>query len=271
MINEAALAAYRESQRNPPLTVTVAAHGQTFELALSNKYASAAEMVPLITRLFSKDRQTVVTSRALHARVGKSYKHNPWLERVKRECRLTEGEDFWEEEADPSTVEDRRTLAQSGGKPVVLTYFSLKAARKITLLSGTDEAHAFYEFIDAVLDAVAPKLLDEITALNRSLQHQAALADRNEIVAQQAMKQLGAPSVSAFEQASLKEGLLQRARAEAIQHQGAALHMWEQWSRAAHALEAGDVVSAKADLKQLSEKYGKYSDMLRHEPPWLEV
>jgi phage anti-repressor protein len=147
-------------------SITVHAHGKTFDLALDNKYASASQMIPLITRLFSKEPNTVVTSRSLHARLGKTYKHNSWLERVKKDCRLTLNEDYWEEEADPNSIEDRRLLAQNAGKPLTLTYFSLKAARKITLLSGSDEGHAFYEFVDAVLEAITPKLLDEIREMN---------------------------------------------------------------------------------------------------------
>jgi len=266
MINTDLLDAYAKQQASlntQKTSVTVHAHGKTWDLSLDNKYASASQMIPLITRLFSKEPSTVVTSRSLHARLGKTYKHNAWLERVKKECRLTLGEDFWEEEADPNSVEDRRILAQNAGRPVTLTYFSLKAARKITLLSGTDEAHAFYEFVDAVLDAIAPKLLDEITNLNKLITHQQALVDRNEALTLQAVKRLGAPSISAFEQSSIKDGLLQRARHEAAQHQSAALLFWEMTSKARRSPDPREA------LDYLHEKYGNYSDLSRDSPPWM--
>lgn len=266
MINHELLDAYSKQQASlntQTTSVTVHAHGKTWDLALDNKYAGPAQMIPLITRLFSKEPSTVVTSRSLHARLGKTYKHNAWLERVKKDCRLTLGEDFWEEEADPNSVEDRRILAQNGGRPVTLTYFSLKAARKITLLSGTDEAHAFYEFVDAVLEAITPKLLDEITDLNRTLSHQRALVDRNEALTLEAVKRLGAPSISAFEQASVKDGLLNRARHEAARAQAAALLFWEMTSKARRSQNPREA------LDYLHEKYGQYSDLSRDSPPWM--
>jgi hypothetical protein len=264
--HERAAQSFGEIKMTQTTSITVHAHGKTFDLALDNKYASASQMIPLITRLFSKEPNTVVTSRSLHARLGKTYKHNSWLERVKKDCRLTLNEDYWEEEADPNSIEDRRLLAQNAGKPLTLTYFSLKAARKITLLSGSDEGHAFYEFVDAVLEAITPKLLDEIREMNILIAHQRNIVDRNEALTLQAVKQAGAPSISAFEQASIKDGLLRRARAESALHEAAALLFWEMASKARRATNPK---ARQEALDYLYQKYGNYSDLSRDSPPWM--
>jgi hypothetical protein len=107
---------------------------------------------------------------------------------------------------------------------------------------------------------------EQLEHANQLPTHQQSLVDRNEALTLQAVKQAGAPSISAFEQASIKDGLLRRARAESALHEAAALLFWEMASKARRATNPK---ARQEALDYLYEKYGNYSDLSRDSPPWM--
>ena len=126
------------------------------------------------------------------------------------------------------------------------------------------------EYLFAVTKAfqktIEQEFKKQLEDANKLITHQQSLVDRNEALTLQAVKQAGAPSISAFEQASIKDGLLRRARAESTLHEAAALLFWEMTSKARRATNPK---ARQEALDYLYEKYGNYSDLSRDSPPWM--
>ncbi len=247
----------------------VAVKNQVLSVTIPEHLAPVAVLLPIVTRLFSTQKHTVVTHKDLYSRLGGGYRPGRWLESVIKDCRLEKGVDYFEELLDHSDPANFQAMAANKGVAPVYTYFTLKAARKITLRSKADDAHIFFEFVDAVLEAVVPSLLSKLTLANQETAHQRNLADRNEQVALQAVKKVDPKlNLSQFEMAEQMKARLGLTRAQLAEASQAALTFWEYSSKARRALAGSKPQLAVEALKYLDGLYGNYSDMLRDEPPW---
>ena len=242
---------------------------QPMTVVLPERLAPVAVLLPIVTRLFSKDKHTVVLAKDLFARLGGSYRPGRWLEGVIKDCRLEKDVDYFEVELDPSDPANFQAIAANKGVAPVYTYFTLKATRKITLRSSAEEAHIFFEFVDAVLDAVVPSLLTKLTAANQEATRQRSLADRNEAAALAAVKRIDPKlNITQFESAEQIKKRLGMAQERLCDAEGAAFTLWEYSSKARRALAASKPQQALEALEYLNKLYGNYSDLLRDEPPW---
>ena len=146
----------------------------------------------------------------------------------------------------------------------------LNTAQHVAARLDNEKGYQVREYLFAVTKAfqkaIEQEFKKQLEEANNLIAHQRNLVDRNEALTLQAVKQAGAPSISAFEQASIKDGLLRRARAESALHEAAALLFWEMASKARRATNPKTRQEA---LDYLYEKYGNYSDLSRDSPPWM--
>lgn len=249
--------------------IQVFINNQPLTVVLPERLAPVAVLLPIVTRLFSKDKHTVVLAKDLFAKLGGSYRPGRWLEAVVKDCRLEKDVDYFQVALDPSDPANFQAIAANRGVAPVYTYFTLKAARKITLRSSAEEAHIFFEFVDAVLDAVVPSLLTKLTAANQEALRQRSLADRNEAVALAAVRKVdGKLNITQFESAEQIKKRLGITQARLCDAEGAAFTLWEYSSKARRALAASKPQQAVEALQYLDKLFGNYSDLLRDEPPW---
>ena len=249
----------------PKFEVELFTHGRSLTLKLDQRHATAATLLPVLTRLFSKDKSTVVEAKTLFKRVGGGYQYGAWLKNVKVSCRLDEGIDFFSETLAGDTVEELKAIKRGEGS---LTYFTLKAARKITARSKTDEGHALLEFLDALAEAIVPSFLDQLIKKDAEItEHRrevCTLVDENRALA---LRQ-GYKSATDFTMKNQETKALKKAQTDAADHGAVAVEFWEYSTRALKALRAKDVPKAMTHLSYLTERFGEYDDLNRHEPPW---
>lgn len=273
MINEDLLETYNRQQKEKSLpTVTMGYGSGSVAVPLDPVFAALVPVLPIVSRLFATDAEPgdTVNARELHAALAIGRDYATWIAATIKSMHLVEGVHFVTVVADPSNKENWQDLMKSGGRARKDHFLTLNTAQHIAARLDNEKGYQVREYLFAVTKAfqktIELQFKKRLEDADKALTHQKSLVDRNEAVALEAVKRLGAPSIAAFEQAAHKEGLLQRAKDAAACHEAAALTFWEMTSRARRATTPQQRDDA---LDFLYRKYGNYSDLSRENPPWL--
>jgi phage anti-repressor protein len=270
MINTDLLDAYVKQHNESKLPTVTLRHGsESVTVSVNPIFEALIPVLPIVSKLFATDAEPgdTVNTRDLHAALGIGRDYSTWITSTIKSMNLIEGVHYVMVMTDPSKKENWPDLMKAGGRARKDYYLLLNTAQHIAARLDNEKGYQVREYLFAVTKAfqktIEQQFKKQLDDANKLVAHQRALVDRNEALTLQAVKKLGAPSISAFEQASVKDGLLQRARYEAAQHAAAALLFWEMTSKARRSSDP------REDLDYLHEKYGNYSDLSRDSPPWM--
>lgn len=148
-------------------------------------FSALAAALPVVVRLFNSDKSAVSDALSIYSMVGGAYTYPKWLARVKDDCRLVEGRDYFTVDLDPSIEENRAAIAKGRGQ---VTYMTLKSCRKVVMWAGKDESHLMFDYYDAVADAATPYLLKQLSATQEHLEgekrHNKAQREHNNLLAE---------------------------------------------------------------------------------------
>lgn len=231
-------------------------------------YEALSKALPIVVKLFSSDPSTVSDARDIHKMVGGTYRYRKWLELAIADCRLVEGRDFFTVEMDPSTEEGRAAIAKGQG---VLTYLTLKASRKVVIWANKDESHLLYDYLDAVADAVTPRLLAEINKANAEALLQKNRAGHFNALLDETTDSLNRLKLNgdSVVDAAKKAEQLPIVRSQLGKADSAARIMWETLTKIEQQLKAGKAKDAQHELEYPLNMFGKFDDFT--DSPWLEA
>jgi phage anti-repressor protein len=270
MINQELLDAYTRQQAESKLPTVTLRHGsESVSVPVNPIFAALIPVLPIVSKLFATDAEPgdTVNTRDLHAALGIGRDYSTWIAATIKSMNLVEGEHYVMVMTDPTKKENWPDLMKTGGRARKDYYLLLNTAQHIAARLDNEKGYQVREYLFAVTKAfqktIEHQFKKQLEDAGKLIAHQQNLVDRNEALTLQAVKRVGAPSITAFEQATIKDGLLQKARHEAAQHQAAALLFWEMTSKARRSS------NPKEALDYLHEKYGQYSDLSRDCPPWM--
>ncbi len=273
MINTNLLDSYSKQQEESNLPTVTLSHGsESVSVPVNPIFKALIPVLPIVSKLFATDAEPgdTVNTRDLHATLGIGRDYSTWITSTIKSMNLVEGVHYVMVQTDPAKRENWPDLMKSGGRARKDYYMLLNTAQHVAARLDNEKGYQVREYLFAVTKAfqkaIEQEFKKQLEEANNLIAHQRDLVDRNEALTLQAVKQAGAPSISAFEQASTKDGLLRRARAESALHEAAALLFWEMASKARRATNPKERHQA---LDYLYEKYGNYSDLSRDSPPWM--
>jgi hypothetical protein len=188
-------------QQNMQIKLFVA--GKEVEASIPDVFQAIHNALPLVQKFFNNDTQPFFTHRDIHALVGKTYKPAAWVDRVIDRCRLVEGKDYFTVLMDVNDPANAQAIIANKGKVPFVTYFTMKAARKVVVYSDTDDGHMLYDYIDAVAEAATPAIMRvydvEMAKANAKVISAKNRADNTEHLLQKSAKDYGFNSVASMQ------------------------------------------------------------------------
>lgn len=247
------------------ITVVMPHDKTQIQVNVSKVFETLAPVLPIVSRLFASDAKedATINTRDLHKALGVGRNHATWWNGVVDRLRLVEGTHF-------VTVDEPIVL--SGNKIPVHYYVSLNVAQHLSVLANTEQGYNIREYLFAVaktfhatIESGYRKQL--LAAKMENEEHHrevCTLIDENRALA---LKQ-GYKSATDFTMKNQETKALKKAQTDAADHGAVAVEFWEYSTRALKALRAKDVPKAITHLSYLTERFGEYDDLNRHEPPW---
>ncbi len=248
-----------------PVTINLKRGDDDLRVQIPAAYAALTKSLPLIMMLFGSKKDPAVSSRDLHAALGVARNHSSWLVPLLKSDKLVQGVDWVQVGLDAANQDDWDEIAANGGSRKTTTYFTPKAAARIAVLTKNEVGESIFNYMYAVTDAAT----DAVISLYKQ---QAAMARRDFLEGEKACaivaKQHGHKTVTGLLMDAHAREKMGRLEGAGHAHEQAALLMWEEASKALKYMKAGKGSSAMMALDNIDLKFGSYSDLIRHEPPW---
>ncbi len=227
------------------------------------------EALPLTVKDQSGNSTQFVSLYHVHGVLGVSTAPRTWFQRLVHKYKFEEGVDFITTEIDTSTPEGRAQL-KSGAR--CNFFMSSDMAKEVCMVQGSDIGRAVRKYFLAAERVAKKYAAAEFAKEISGAKNEAAMARRDFLEGEKACaivaKQHGHKTVTGLLLDAHAREKMGRLEGAGHAHEQAALLMWEEASNALKYLKAGKGASAMMALDNIDLKFGSYSDLIRHEPPW---